>query len=342
MFCTKCGAQVTSGKFCPRCGAPLGAAPESATPQNQPFQPQPTPAPVYQSGYVPNVPLGTNRSPALDALRCLATSPLYLVGALAFSLAVVLSLVAAFTIGETAARIAQNILNMLDIDARRELWDMPYYLRQSMASTSVTSGIFGMIPSVLIAAGIWMVYAGAKDSSRPMPSGGFTMLKVMSIIGLVALCISGALLVLMFFILMAVSGALNSSLYYSFGSAAWEFGEYVMPVLMSLLGLFLVMFVGLLVLYIVYYAKLIKTINAVRYTATTGRPSNNVSPFVAVMCFIAAVFGVLSAVTQLAFGAVFSGLAMLCQATASVCFGMLLFRYRNEMRQLTGGNVLPQ
>ena len=92
-----------------------------------------------------------------------------------------------------------------------------------------------------------------------------------------------------------------------------------------------------LVLCIIYFAKLIKTINTVKRVLRTGSPDDRVSPFAAVigiLCFLAMLWPGLSRILEGGTENILSGASALLSAFAALFFSILIFRFRSGMRAL--------
>ncbi len=334
MFCPKCGMQnAENNQFCRSCGAALVTQPVSqeGTPQNtaypeQEYQyevPQPTPQPVYreeapQNAMYQNQPYQFtvsppkpkapySRNPVLNAVKTLGASPLFLVAAIAFTACLLFQFLAALSI--TSSGILGTIYSYA------ETMGLSYYLDEAYgavqgAATAFT--ILGMIPSILVAVGIWMTFTSAINrTSDGMKASGLTIIKVVNVIQMVSFNI---LLGILEIVLIAATAEVADS--YMAEGATTVF--VVMILLVAGIDVFLNL----------YYGKLIKTVNAMKMTIYSGNPSLNVSSFVAVMCFISAFFSLFGLFGA---GGFFGVMQVLAAITASVCFGVFLFRYKNKM-----------
>lgn len=374
MFCSYCGKQFETGKFCPYCGQPVAVpapqAPQPPSPaqiQPEPVQvpvtgleaPQPDPAlqephappvqesdpapaqeplpyrpPVYpdpqplysdpQPAYAPpadsapeNVSPLVPSNPLLDAIRRLASSPLFLVAAILTSLAALLSMFASISSPVDISNALREFGRVLaekgyDIDLSG--------LEQSIASSSgISSALTGMIPSLLTVLGVWLVYGAAKNRTKRMSTAGLTILKVLQVISLVVICIVTALIVL-----GSLAGVVFGAAYLS--EEVYDIDEatiIAMVVAIIVASVLLVM-----VLSILCEAKLIKTINGMRKTLATGEVQGKTSMYVVVMLYIFAAFECSTGFSMLFSGKIVAGLSVLCTAAIIVLFAIVLVKYR--------------
>ena len=91
---------------------------------------------------------------------------------------------------------------------------------------------------------------------------------------------------------------------------------------------------AVLVFVIVFIAKYIKTLNTYKKVATKSLPSDRVSPFFAVVTIIGGICAVASAVVTAIYGLYVFAASLLLNALYMICFGLTVFRFRNEMRAL--------
>ncbi len=307
-FCTKCGKELAqNAQFCTGCGVKLSDETQSAL-----YNAEPTQYKAPEQTFV--------MSPAVMALKKIGSSPLFLVVAIIFSLNIVFG----FTSG-----VNSLVPMFLNSSAVRELiWELNIEM-SAFYSMIYGGGIIGRIvasiPSVIIAVGFWLIYATCSDKKSPyIKTSGFTMVKVISVINLVVTCIGAALVLIA--LLLAGIGLM--------ASGAEEAG-------IAALVLF---FVGIVVyaFAIVYQAKIVQSLNAAKTVALTGKPSLKVSGFVGVMCYISSITSIMSFIvssfTVFRYLSVFVILrnmfSMILSVFMSIAFGVLIFKYRGEMKKL--------
>ena len=178
--------------------------------------------------------------------------------------------------------------------------------------------------SVLITAGLWITFGSAvKRGSDRMSGAGLTMIKVVTIIRLVLFCIFFALVLFGALIGGLIQGAVND---------AFEFAELREVGILYFL-LMTSILVGFMVMGILYYAGILRTLNAVRSSLQTGIPNPGASGYVAVMNFLMTT-GLLYLTLRVfrTDGALF-GLALLCLCVSLCTFGVCIFQYRGAMTE---------
>ena len=314
MFCSRCGVENSEGAaFCKNCGNSLGK--NAVTPPA---------APVYTVHNKAKAPLSSN--PVVNAVKQVASSPLALVAIIAFSAMVLVSLISSLVDRNALTAAIYSLLNSLTeagVDVPYEIYnaiDSAYYSLGS--GLYVFASILGLIPSILICVGLWLTYSSAASrSSDGMKTSGLTTIKVINIIQLVGTCIAFAFIELLIIIIgiAASSVAREYSYYYDYSSGA------------SLVATIGVVIPALIVaavytLQIIYQAKVIQSVNTAKKTITTGVPSDKISGFVAVWLFISAGFSL--------FGLATNFLGCACSITSLICFGILIYKYRNAMRAI--------
>ncbi len=302
MFCQQCGTRNTdSVSFCQNCGAPLT--------KGQSAYQQPNPTLQYQQTMHSQ---HAGASSGLALLKQLCTCPVALVAIIAYTAAALFSFMNSINGSSGIFAYIYQLADMLDME------DMIWNIYDYIQSASLISMIIRMIPTVLIAIGLWITYASAVNKNNTgMKTSGLTLIKVILIINLVCICIAFGMVEI-----FALVAAVNLSNSY-FGSSTLGY------LVGAMLGIAIAM-----TLIILFYVKAVKSINTIRLTAQSGIPSDKVSAYVAVMAFIMGGFTALSI-----FGShgAFALLVNLGSATASISFGIFLFSYRGKMRAAANG-----
>lgn len=297
MICPHCGKTVGNGNLtCPFCGVPLqpDAPPQAPTsPYTQPYVPDPPPA------------YGATEMPVIQLIRRMARSPFFLVPAIAYTCMVLFQIVGTFF---GAAQITLDPVVTRTVETNAFL--------QNIYSTSVT---FSALPlsfifSILAVVGIWMTFASAANQSgAPISTAGLTLLRVLQIISLVAICLMTLLLIGGLVLFIGTMGMYD-----------------VTPATNALVVALLLMVAAIMALLILYSVKIITTIECFRRSIRTGTPQGKISVYVAVMNILG---GVLSLLVVLS-GNPFSALAGIAGAVSGIGFGVFLFRYREEFLQI--------
>lgn len=257
----------------------------------------------------------------INEIRTMASSTLFLVGIIGYSAYLLFELLGSFTGGS-------GIMSMVN----RIMAESGAYSSMSFGSMQAISGVFGsiavlstlfsMIPTMVVGAGIWMVFAAARQNRLPgIAATGLTMVRVIVIIQLVLLGILFFAAVVIGILIMIGSGSIAE--YYGEG----------MPVVM-LLGIVLVILLAFLAIEIIYTAKLSGMVRRMRETLVTGRPNAKISLFVEIICYIGGAGSAISALGSLAGLSVFGFLGNAGAATASISFGIFIRQYRSRMQSL--------
>lgn len=319
MICSKCGNYTPDGfNVCSVCGALL----EAPTPQ-QPVQQQPVQQPVQPAAPVApppvayvappvNSPLSTH--PVLNTLKTLGSSPLLLVAIIAFSAALVFSLINAFV--TPAIDLSALGLSGLGYAAYelREVLDI-------LNTVIIVFTVIGMIPSILMALGMWLTYAAASNrQDNGMKTTGLTLVQTGTIITMVTTILLLGILSIVALVLAAAA----SEVYYM---------EDTVPLF---IGLFFGLLIGL-ALCIVYYVFVLNAIKSVKTTAKTGVPTIKAIMFVAVLAIIGGAGNFISVFSA---DGVVGVISSLLSATANILFGVVLLSYRSKMQAMAPAQPL--
>ncbi len=355
MFCPHCQRpNADTSVTCQYCGnamrmqppqpAAPSAVPPVVIPQTPGYVPPASVPPVYQP---------QPEHPVLRVVKDVASSAPFLVAVIAFTAAVLLNLLSTFSLSSTMSDLFSTALDDVFTEEGDDLygWDEDIYnyeggyydeygfdddtyfgdydedayyedaivselLDSMMTGSMVASVLPGVIMSGLVVTALWLVYAAGKNRRHPgMNTTGLTILSVMSIIQLVGIGLIALLFLLV--LLLAMIGV----------SAAGE-GTAV-----AIMAVVLVVIALILAFAIFYQAKVLQSIRTVKKTILSGVPSDKVSLFVAVMCFIAGGSGALSALFMIVLDA-FAMLGAVAQAVSMFAFGLVILQYRNRMREL--------
>ena len=332
MFCPHCGTPYEApASFCVKCGAHLTAP--APVPQPEPVavaqteaQPQPVVQPVAQPAVQPaaqpavqppfppvSAPVVPGEPPAVDLARRTAASPLFLIAVICLTVSAVLSVITSLFAGSSMELFGEL---MAEFSGDAEMEALFSEFSSAMSGGMIAGTLIGMIPTILILIGLWMVYASAANRQQFLNLQGLALVKGAVVTELVVMAVGMGLVLLVMVLLLIVALVGGAEAVLDSDAAVAAIGSVVIVLLILLL-------VGLLVLYIVYYRKTLKSIDAALNTVRTGLPNSKVSIFVAVMCFIGAA-GVLGS----------PSLATLASSAAQVLFGVILIQYRDRMRAL--------
>ena len=257
----------------------------------------------------------------LNVVRTMATSVLFLVGTIGYSAYVLFELLGSFTGGSEIMNMFNNIMAQSGAYSSMDYQSLQM-LSGIFGSTSVISTLFSLIPAMVLVAGIWMVFAAAKQNKLPgIAATGMTMIRVIVIIELVLSCIA----------VFAVA-AIGFLVVLGMGSLAGYYGEGT-PVVVIMV-LILIVILAVCAINIIYYVKLGGTVKRMKETMITGCPDTKVSLFVEILCYLGGAGSAISALMSLVGLDIFGFLSNAGMGTASICFGMLLRQYRNKMQTL--------
>lgn len=293
MICPKCGRNNPDGMACP-CGAPL---------------------------------LSSN--PAVNLIKTLGSSPLFLAAAILATAAPVLFILALVTSG------GQYVSGLISFRYTINGQEVVYPSAGNDFGAVVLGSLLFALPVLLAALGIWLFYGSSRNRhTGNVSTAGLTLCKVIAIAAVVWLIAMAAVFALLMVIAMILSGPLTEAMYY-------ETGGYIPSGLFVGMALVaLVLFVGMLLLPIFFYFGVIKVLNRIKRTARTGEPNDKVSYYVMVFLFILAVFGAIGGLAGL-FSNFWGGASSLCYAAFYVLCALLLNKYRNKMTMLRYPPVQP-
>lgn len=311
MFCPKCGQPYTEGtRFCAHCGTPL----QQEGPATHAPQPG-TPPQTFSTGVA-------CADPVMNLLRRLATSPLYLTGAIAYSCMILFQLISPIFSNSMGGAMDQYLGLLLrygnmGMGELAEVMDQLEWISPMLQGASLGSALVGQLPNILIAAGIWLVFASAMDrSGQPLKTSGLTLIKVIVIIQTVLIGLLALIVMVGLFILMA---------------ALANYEDSVVPFFLVMIAIFAVVFA----LAILFYAKLIGTVSTMQNSIRTGVPSDRVSAYVAVLAILGGIGSILGLFGTNGLIAV---LATVAEIVAAFAFGIFLFKYRDAMRMAMAGH----
>ncbi len=346
MYCPNCGTQIPDGSAsCQFCGETF-AVTEDARGDSQPEatqaqqyyppvqEPQYYEAPAQPAYSAPAYQAADNVNPVLKILRSIGSSGAFLTASIVYTASILFSLISTI-VGTSAVKVTINLPGGYDYSD----------LYRTTSSAAIVGAIVAMIPAILIAVGIWMVYSTSiKKGNTPFGTAGLTMIKVIVIIALVGICIA-AVLVLIALLFVGVrgsdlSGLINEALAEQGLYGGYYYGNIGAMATGAVIAAFIFL-AGVMTLVIFFFAKLLKTINTVKRSANTLIPSDRVSPFVAVMLFIAGGFVGIAALASLASGLILAGISSALSSVVYFIFGVLIFKYRNQMRAYMMANAQP-
>ena len=287
---------------------PVGPDRANVPPMQPPFASQPEPVGIH---------------PVIAAMKKVFSSPLFITAVFASLAAVILSFIASVTTQTTFNVSVDN-------------WSF----KLTSGGSEIGSAVAGLIAGLVTPLALLLILIPAmnKKESR-FSTAGFTILKVLAIIALVGVCIAGVAVIAGFVLLLVLNNGVVADYISKLGDA--EFVETLKKAYGELNGVGLAAVIvamaiiaAVLVLVIVFIAKYIKTLNTYKKVATKSVPSDRVSPFFAVVTIIGGICAVASAVVTAIYGLYVFAASLLLNALYMICFGLTVFRFRNEMRAL--------
>lgn len=296
MYCVKCGFQnKENAMYCQNCGAPI----RQKTAEQSPYR-------------------NTGGGDLSDAFRMLVLSPVFMVAVVALSTQIVISVLVAATGYSPFARIAYAVLENADI---------PYYYLDSvyqavgmLNKTNVGSVILSNLSAIVIAAGLWILYANARNPMRRIETVGLTMIQVVIIIQMVLL----GLILLVGLIAVIVSISVASRMF----DTSPGIGIFFTLIIEGTIGFFVFF----------YYIRILRMINSAKNIVVMGNRTFQASMFVIILTFIGGGFQCISAFSSVFMGALPGFLTQAASASATISFGLLMLRF-NSLEMMQASNT---
>ncbi|MGI6254650.1 MAG: hypothetical protein ACOYJZ_03345 [Acutalibacter sp.] len=214
--------------------------------------------------------------------------------------------------------------------------DVFYSMMSVLENSTVIGAVLGAIPAILIAVGMWLFYATCRNTqSGNVSTVGLTICKVLTILSLVLFCVAVALSLLVIVIVMvALASNLSTASYYGYDAVN------TLAVVQVFLGILIVVFVAIAVLYIFYYVSVIKVINRIKASAINGVPDNRIPRFLTGFLMFLGVVNALGGLVVL-FTSLMAGISTLASAVCFILMSLLLREYRDKMTMLLFPPVQP-
>lgn len=249
-------------------------------------------------------------NPAVNLIKAIGASRLFLGAAVCFTISVVFSLLSSL----------KGAGNMSEV--YRGYFPGDYDITSMVAAGKIANTIgicFGSVNNILLAAAIWHFHHSCKNvSTGGVHTGGLSVLKVLTTILLVLICIVCGLLVVVF--LLGLPAYLSQGAVYGV-----NFG------VMLVAGMITIAIVsGFMISYLV---SLTKTIGNIRATCQTGALFGNVSLYLAVVNCIIGGIDILYAIMLIKQG-IPTAVGMIFRGAALFLFSQMLFHYRRGVGQL--------
>lgn len=299
MICQNCGREIPDGTVCP-CNVPVQA-------------------PALSS------------NPALNAIKTLGSSKVFLAAAILYSVSALLS-------------IPLQVFGDLSYDIIGSYTGIDFgALVNSNIASVIVSAVATAVPALLIAVGMWLHFATCRNvTSGNISTAGLTVCKVITVLTLITSVLSAVIVIVALIIVALTSETiayyLLNTFWYMF-DAVYSFDDFAAG-LSVIAVLLLVVFAIVFTLSICYNAALLKTINRVKKTALTGVPDNRISRYVVFWNYVIAVITAIGGLVLL-FANLLCGLTMLCRAAHLILVSICMSNYRKQATLLMYPPVQP-
>ncbi|WP_322173696.1 hypothetical protein [Acutalibacter caecimuris] len=300
MICPNCGREIPDGTICPCTLQPA--------------------------------PLSDN--PALNVVKAIGSSPLFLAMAICLSLSTLLVIFSSTGLNDSLYNMYYYAYSMgFDLDTISGVMDM-------MRSTSVASAVFSSVPAILIAVAMWLHFITCRSRvSGNISTAGLTICKVLCYIRMIALCLISLLVLAVCGLSIALIASNSIDLYkFSFYSSA-DIDELKLTIII-ILSLIIAFFMFAMILAITYQASIIRMINRTKTISVTGMADDRVSNYLIGMTYFIAVCSFISGMGAL-FASPIGGAAAISQGVAYILMAVLLSRFRKQMNHVLFPPVQP-
>lgn len=270
-------------------------------------------------------------NPAVAAVKKTGGSALFLIATITYTIIVLLNLISAF-MPSTAYAYADLLYEIT--------YDYSVYETMSAFNAgSIIGALIGSIPTILIAVGFWMIYGACKTKNPRVSTGGFTMINVFQIIGLVLMSIFLAVVCILL-VVAALAVYETNSYMSSWSSYGYSGAEAVLGIASTAFIIVFALLILVLVLAIIYYSKLIGSIRVIKKAANGIVSGNKISMFVIVINFILVGFSVIGLIGNLIAFNFITFLANLLTITFNILITIALIQMRGKLNQIVLDNTM--
>ncbi len=265
-------------------------------------------------------------NPAVAAVKKTGGSVLFLIATITYTVLLLLSLISAFM--PTAAPYADLLYEITG--------DYSVYYANSAASAgSIVGALIGSIPTILLTAGLWMIFGASKTKNPRVSTGGFTMINVVEIFMLVLVSIALAVVCIVMLVgALAVHETMSYASYWGFGGGS---AVGVATTAFIAIFVFLILFC---VLAIIYYAKLVGSIRVIKKAANGIVAGRKISLFVIVINFIMIGFSVIGLIANLMFFNFLTLFSNLLSIAFQVLITIALIQMRGHLNRIASENAM--
>ncbi|MBP5250250.1 MAG: hypothetical protein J6Z46_09625 [Lachnospiraceae bacterium] len=218
----------------------------------------------------------------------------------------------------------------VDAEFLESYYEMINTLGSGSSVSALVGAIIGNLPLILTFAGFMMIWSSAKNrtASERMETSGFTLLKVLNIIGIVGYALLALVLLLAVFGI-AVFGAVGLGSLDSVGTT-------IASVFVGVFIVFVVLGLAIIGLYIAKNVGLNNTITRLENVVNGVYSEKKVSGFAAVMLIIAGVLGAMGALGSIASANPFSIFGELLRAAYFIMLGVNINALKNIINSYNG------
>ena len=265
-------------------------------------------------------------NPAVAAVKKTGGSALFLIATITYTVLLLLSLISAFM--PTAVPYADLLYEITgDYSV--------YYANSAAGIGSIVGALIGSIPTILITAGLWMIFGASKTKNPRVSTGGFTMINVVEIFMLVLISIALAVVCI---VMLVAALAIHETMSYAF---SWGFGaEASMGVATTAFIVVFVILILFCVLAIIYYAKFVGSIRVIKKAANGIVAGKKISLFVIVINFIMIGFSVITLLATLIAFQFMTFLTNLLSIAFNVLITIALIQMRGNLNRIAMENAM--
>lgn len=285
---------------------------------------------AYANGY--SASSGSMVENNISASRKALVSPFFIIAAVAFLVMTVTSLLTPLiNLG------AFDFSSLYELERFFNYFDIEVYDIIKIAETTSFIGVFFnfifSIPAFCAIIGMFLLMFDRDN--QPVPTRGFSLIKVKLIFNLVVTCIIGALIIafLVLITIMAFAGGYGGSYFYDrygySGRSVSAIGGSILILLALLIA------ITILVLSIIYYALSIKSVTSAKRAITTGIAyPNSISGYVIVIGFIIAALNLFPILSSLDnnFLNIFTLISTVSSAIFHLFTSIAMIQYKASLR----------
>ena len=189
-------------------------------------------------------------------------------------------------------------------------------LMAKLDTGAIAANLVIRIPDILMCIGLWLIVFAARSKKEEMPGGGFTLLKIVVIIGLIKSCV-----------LMLAGLVISVALVVS----AWVSAVQSMIVAAAVT---LVIMIVLTMLVVMYYFSYLAMLRTFRTNTQTGESYGAASGYVAVVYILMGLFGVIGLLSGIVNGEISGIVGSAGRMGWMLLMAFWIFRYRSTLGEI--------